>query len=85
MIVVPSDQSVEVTHTAEFNAIAHGIRMKNFIYQWEMAGNSITGKTGDVLKIHNVPEGYFTYRCFVSNEFGDSAVSNHVGLIGTSK
>ena len=83
--VAPSNQSVEVTRTARFSAMASGIRMKNFIYQWEMAGHNITGETGYVLKIHNVSVGYFIYRCYVSNEFGDSAVSNPVELIGTSK
>ena len=85
MKVSPSSQRVEVTHTAKFNAMASGIKMKNFVYQWETAGHNITGETGYILNIHNVSEGYFTYRCYVRNEFGDSAVSSTVELIGTSK
>lgn len=83
--VAPSSQRVEVTHSATFHAIVSGIRSENFRYQWEMAGNNITQETRDFLRIHNVSEGYFTYKCYVSNEFGDFAVSNSVELIGTSK
>ena len=83
--VTPSSQSVEVTHTAKFNAMASGIRMKTFIYQWEMSDRNITGETGHILNILSVSEGRFTYKCYVTNEFGDSAVSGTVELIATSK
>ena len=85
MNVTPTSQSREVTYSATFNASVSGIRSENFRYQWEMADRNITQETRNILKIHNVSEGHFTYKCYVSNEFGDFAVSNSVELIGTSK
>jgi len=74
--VIPSSQSVEVTHTAIFNTTVSGVGVKNFIYQWRHNGTVITGETGKLLMITNVMQSDGgDYECIVTNQYGDSGTS----------
>ena len=74
--MTPSNQSVEVTHTAVFTTTVSGVGVENFMYQWRHNGTNITGETGDTLMITNVMENDSgDYECSVTNEYGDVATS----------
>ena len=74
--MTPSNQSVEVKHTAMFSTIVSGVGVENFIYQWRHNGTNINGGNNDTLIIINVmPSDTGDYECVVTNEYGDSDVS----------
>ena len=72
MTVMPSSQSVEVTHNATFTTMVTGVESNNFTYQWRRNETIISGETGNVLIIRNVtPPDTGVYSCTVMNQFGD--------------
>jgi len=72
--VKPSNQNVEVTHTAMFNTTVGGVGMENFTYQWRHNGTILYGEIRDTLMITNVMESDSgDYECIVTNEYGDAA------------
>ena len=86
--MTPSRQRVEVTHNAMLIATASGIGVENFTYQWQRGNNTIKGETTPVLFIYNVlkkSSRYHTYRCIVSNMYGNYAMSNSAKLFVSSK
>ena len=84
--VLPSSQSVEVTHNATFITMVSGMRSNIFIYQWKHNGTIINGKTGDTLMITDVMESDSgQYECIVTNQFGYTNGSNAVVLTVTSE
>ena len=69
-------------------AIASGIGVENFTYQWLRRNNTIKGETKPVLLIYNVlkkSSRYHTYNCIVRNRDGNSAMSNSANLFVSSK
>ena len=81
--VTPSTQSVEVTQTAKFTTTVTGIGP--FHYQWQRGNDNLTGETNSTLIINNVSHSdQANYSCYVSNNYGDYAISNHVYLQVTS-
>lgn len=81
--VMPSNQSVEVTLTAMFTATATGKGPLH--YQWQRGNKILMKETGRMYIIHNASEkDQNYYRCHVSNQHGDSAVSDRVWLQVTS-
>ena len=86
IIVRPNYLSVEVTKEGVFVSAVSGVGHEQFNYQWVKGNTSIADGTGDVLALQDVNESHSgNYSCYVSNEFGDSAVSNVVVLQVTSK
>ena len=87
VIVTASSQTVEVTHSVMLIARASGVG-KNFKYQWQRANHIIKGETKPVLLINNISKKslkFHTYRCTVSDEFGNSAASKNIRLFVSSK
>ena len=75
VVVTTYTQSVEVTQTAVFTATVTGVGPFN--HQWQKKGNNITGETGSVFIIYEVSlSDQANYSCYVSNNYGDSAVSS---------
>ena len=67
-------------------ADADGVGLENFTYQWKKGDENITDEINSTLILPNVNESHSSnYACYVSNEYGDSAVSNPVFLYVTSK
>ena len=86
MTVMPSSQSVEVTHNATFTTMVTGVGSNSFTYQWRHNGTIISGETGDTLVITNVTESNSgNYDCIVDNQLGDTNTSAVVVLIVTSE
>ena len=86
MTVMPSSQSVEVTHNATFTTMVTGVGSNNFTYQWRHNGTIISGETGDTLGITNVMESSSgEYECIVDNQLGDTNTSNVIVLTVTSE
>ena len=86
MTVMPSSQSVEVTHNVTFTTMVTGVGSNSFTYQWRHNGTIISGETGDTLMITNVMESNSgDYECIVTNQFGDNDTSNVVVLMITSE
>ena len=86
MTVTPSNQTVEVTHIAVFSTIVSGVGVENFMYQWRHNEAIITGETGDTLMITNVMESdRGDYECTVTNQYGDTVMSNKAHLNAASK
>ena len=84
--VTPIYQIVEVTNEAVFMADADGVGLESFTYQWKKGNESITEGINSTLILTNVNENHsHNYACYVSNEYGDSVVSNSVFLYVTSK
>ena len=84
MTVMSSSQSVEVTHNVTFTTMVTGVG--SFTYQWRHNGTNISGETGDTLMITNVMESNSgDYQCIVTNQFGDTDISNVVVLMVTSE
>ena len=82
---MPSNQSVEVTLTATFTTMVTGVGSNNFNYQWRHNGAIINGET-EYLMITNVMESNSgEYECIVTNQFGDTDISNVVMLMVTSE
>ncbi|XP_065905663.1 uncharacterized protein [Dysidea avara] len=79
--VIPSSQSVDVTDTATFYAVARGVGSDMFTYQWRNGRRNIRGANGPILTISNVKRGDTgSYRCVIENKDGDIVVSDHVRL-----
>ena len=77
--VTSSNQSVEVTLTAEFTAIVTGVGP--FTYQWQRGNRILKKETGSTYTVHNATQkDQKYYRCRVFNIYGDSAVSDTVWL-----
>ena len=86
MTVMPSSQSVEVTHNATFTTMVTGVGSNNFTYQWRHNGTIISGETGNTLVITNVMESSSgEYECIVDNQLGDTNASNVIVLTVTSE
>ena len=81
--VTLSAQSIEVTQTVVFTAAVSGVGPFN--YQWQRGNGNITGEIGATFTIYDVSESdQANYSCYVSNNYGDSAVSNIVTFQVTS-
>lgn len=86
--------NVEVTHNVIFTAIASGVGLANFTYQWTYENLFVTNENktstiihgnGTTLTITNVMESESgLYICSVRNIYGNTAVSNWVILIVSS-
>ena len=82
--VKPIRQIVEITHTARFVATVKGVGP--FYYQWRRGKQNLTHETQSTLVINKASlidrNGY---RCYVTNDYGDSVLSKRVFLdvIGT--
>ena len=86
MTVMPSSQSVEVTHNATFTTMVTGVGSNNFTYQWRHNGTIISGETNHTLVIINVMESNGgEYSCIMDNQLGDTVTSNIVVLTVTSE
>ena len=84
LLVTSSSQSVEITRTAIFTAMVTGLGP--FSFQWQKEGQNITGETGSTFVIHNISQNdQANYSCYVSNHYGDSVISDNIGLQVTSK
>ena len=84
MTVMPSSQSVEVTHNATFTTMVTGVGPNYFTYQWRHNGTIISEETGDTLIITNVTSlDTGVYSCKVMNQYGDSYLFSAT-LISTS-
>jgi len=84
VVVTPYNQSVEITHSAIFTATVKGVGP--FKYQWQRGKCIIKGEIQSTYGIDQVSlrdQNY--YRCYVSNNYGDSVFSNRVWLQVTSK
>ena len=77
--VSPSIQTVEVTRTAKFTATVTGVGP--FTYQWQRGDQFLTDETKNTYVVQNASkEDQTYYRSLVTNNFGDSVVSNKVWL-----
>ena len=82
-MVALSAPSIEVTQTAIFTATVTGVGPFN--YQWQKEDHNITGETGSTFLIYEVSHSdQANYSCYVSNNYGDSVVSNNISLQVTS-
>ena len=78
-----SAQPVEASQTVVFTAAVTGIGP--FYYQWQRGNVNITGEIEPTFTIDDVSESDQTnYSCYVSNNYGNSAVSNIITLQVTS-
>ena len=86
--IIPANTEIGKGTTATFTAIASGISTSenNFMYQWSKRNSSsfpdkVSGVRGTVLTIPNVTESdEGQYYCTVTNEWGNSEVSDDVTL-----
>ena len=79
MTVTPFNQSVEISLTAKFIATVEGVGP--FTYKWRRGGRIIENEVQSTLIINNVSvkdTGY--YRCYVTNNYRNSALSNRAFL-----
>ena len=84
--MISSSRNVEVTHNVTFTAIASGVGMANFTYQWRYNGYIIANETGRTLTIINAIQSDFgVYACLVTDLYGNTVLSNRVILIVSSK
>ena len=85
MFVTPLNQSVEVSLTAKFTATVKGVGP--FTYQWRRGRHkNIPNETYSMFVIRKVSvkdQRYYT--CYVTNNYGDSVLSNKVFLQVTGK
>ena len=69
-----------------FTAIASGVGMVNFTYQWRHNTYIITNETGRTLTIVNAMESDSgVYVCLVTDLYGNTVSSNSVILLVSSK
>ena len=81
--VTSSALPVEASQTVVFTAVVTGIGP--FYYQWQRGNVNITGEIEPTFTIDDVSENdQANYSCYVSNNYGDSVVSNIVTLQVTS-
>jgi len=84
--VTPTNPVIGERGTANFNATASGVNMRNFVYQWRKRGsgsipNKVSGVNGAVLTIPNlVKSDEGVYYCTVNNEWGRNMRSGDVTL-----
>ena len=84
--MIPSNQSVEVTHTATFITSVSGVGVDKFTYQWKHNSIVIAKENESVMVIQGVTESDSgEYECTVRNENGLNVVSNRVYLSVTSE
>ena len=77
--VTPTMQTAEVTLTVVFTATVTGVGPFN--YQWQKGNQILTNETRNTYIIRNASqEDEEYYRCQVTNNFGNSAVSNIASL-----
>ena len=80
VFVTPLNQSVEVSLMAKFTATVMGVGP--FTYQWQRGRRTnIANEIYSTLAIRKVSitdQGY--YRCYVTNNYGDSVLSKRVFL-----
>ena len=82
--LMPLRQTVEITLTATLTATVNGIGP--FTYQWQRGDRNLTGETRNTYVIPNASQkDQNYYRCIVTNNFGDFAISNRVWLQVTRK
>ena len=82
---MPQNLNIEVTTMSYLVALTKGVGRKNFEYQWKKGSENVADGNSYALILKDVSEkhtGY--YVCHVSNEYGDSAISNTVFVIVTS-
>ena len=85
--VIPTKRTVGKGDTAQFTAIASGINMNNFRYQWRKRGSNslpdkVSGVNGAVITIPNVVESdRGKYYCIVTNEWNRKKTSDDVALV----
>ena len=81
---MPQNQSVEITHTARFIIKVKGVGPFN--YQWKRGIHNLDNQVYSTLVINNVSaKDQDYYRCNVTNNYGDSVLSNRVFLQVTSE
>jgi len=86
VIVGPSDAAFSEGDTAQFTAMARGIRTTNFTYVWGKRGtsrlpNKVIGINGPALTIPNlVDSDEGLYYCVVTNEWNSSVISDDIAL-----
>ena len=84
--VTPTSLTIGERGTAVFIALASGVNVNNFMYQWRKRGSDslyskVSGVNGTTLTIPNLiisDEGQ--YYCIVTNEWGRSVKSDDVIL-----
>ena len=84
MTVTPFNQNVQVSLTAKFIAAVEGVGP--FSYKWQKGRRIIENEVQSTFIINEVSvkdTGY--YRCLVTNNYGNSALSNRVFLQVTSE
>ena len=84
--VISSSHYVEVTSIVMFTAIASGVGMANFTYQWIHNTYIIDNENDATLTIIYAMEHHSgVYNCLVTNPYGNTASANPVILIVSSK
>jgi len=85
--VTPTNPEIGERGTVNFTAIASGVNMTNFVYQWRKRNgsslpNKVSGLNGAVLTIPDleVVSDKGVYYCTVTNEWGNRKRSNDVTL-----
>ena len=81
---MPHNQTIEITHSARFFVKVKGFGPFN--YQWKRGIHNLKDQVNSTFVIHNVSakdQNY--YRCYVTNNYGDSILSNRVFLQVTSE
>ena len=77
--MTPFNQSVEVTLSAKFIATVKGVGP--FTYQWQRGKRSISNEVHSTFVINEVTvKDTNYYRCYVTNNYGNSALSNRAFL-----
>ena len=72
MTVIPSGHNVEVTCNMTFTAVASGVGVAHFTYQWKHNESTIDNQNEKALMITNAMESDGgCYACFVTNPYGD--------------
>ena len=83
--MTPFNQNVEVTLTAKFIATVKGVGP--FTYQWQIGTHNIiqdeVQSTFTITKVSVKDTNY--YRCYVTDNYGNSVLSNRAFLQVTSK
>ena len=81
----PPNLSIEVTKSVYLVALPEGVGKKNFRYQWKKGSENVADGNSYALILKDVSEKHTGhYVCHVSNEYGDSAVSDPVFVNVTS-
>lgn len=86
MTIIPSNQTIEATFTAEFNTIVSGIGSRRFKYQWYHNETIINGEIRKNLVITNITESKGgKYKCVVINCCNNTAESESAILMISSE